>query len=177
MNLASSVFLFAITLAVSSATAQTPEQPDTEQQQATEQLGMTQSEMKRIISEIAEDVEGDTNNLTFYYNNANLTLLSNQAANRMRIISPVVSAKDLNEQQILATLLANYHLSLDARYAIGDGILYAVFIHPLKELSEDQLVSAVRQVATLRNTFGTSYTSGELSFGVQQSQTEEQIDL
>ena len=176
MNLARFIYLFVITLMVSSATAHTPEQPDTTSEQATKLPAMTQTEMKRIISEIAEDVKGDTDNITFYYNNANLALLSNQAANRMRIVAPVVSAKDLNEQQILATLLANYHLALDARYAIGDGVLYAVFIHPLKELTEEQLVSAVRQVATLRNTFGTSYTSGELSFGVQQSQ-EEQIDL
>lgn len=138
--------------------------------------GMTQTELKKIITEIAENVQGSPDHITFYYNGANMELLSNVPANRMRIIAPVVSAKGMNEQQILASLVSNYHLALDARYAIGDGVLYSVYIHPLKELTDEQLVSAVRQVATLRNTFGTSYTSGELSFGVQ-AQKEGQIEL
>ena len=151
-------------------------QPESLTEPETTSAGMTQSELKKIITEIAENVQGSANNITFYYNGANMALLSNVAANRMRIIAPVISAKDMSEQQILASLVSNYHLALDARYAIGDGVLYSVYIHPLKELTDEQLVSAVRQVATLRNTFGTSYTSGELSFGIQ-TQTEEQIDL
>jgi len=184
-----------LVFAVFTAAAQSPEpepepepEPDQEQEQEqqnepqdlsqfeTAPTGMTQSQLKQILSEIAEDVKGGPDNITFYYNGANMALLSNLSANRMRIIAPVVSAKDMNEQQILASLVSNYHLALDARYAIGDGVLYSVYIHPLKELTDEQFVSAVRQVATLRNTFGTSYTSGELSFGVQ-AQEEEQIDL
>jgi len=149
--------------------------PTQEFEEFIEPQGMTQTKIKRIVSEIAEEVSGEANNLRFYYNGANLALISNLPANRMRIISPIMDAKSMNEQQILSSLLANYHLALDARYAIGNGVLYSVYIHPLKELTEDQLVSAVRQVATLRNTFGTTYTSGELSFGVEVE--EEKVEL
>jgi len=93
----------------------------------------------------------------------------------MRIVAPVIEATQLTEEQILSSMISNYHLALDARYAIGDGILYSVYIHPLAELTETQLVSAVRQVATLRNTFGNGYTSGELTFGVEAQ--EERLDI
>lgn len=166
--------LFVLTHLSTAAQTLEPEIPEQEQEPVASQP-MTQAEMKRIISEIAEEVEGEANNLSFYYNGANLALLSDANANRMRIIAPVIEAKNMSEEQIVASLLSNYHLALDARYAIGNGVLYSVYIHPLKELTEDQLISAVRQVATLRNTFGTSYSSGELSFGLEAK--EEKIDL
>jgi len=136
---------------------------------------MTPSKIKKIINEIAEEVEEQNGNLTFYYNGATLALLSDSEANRMRIVAPVIEATQLTEEQILSSMISNYHLALDARYAIGDGILYSVYIHPLAELTETQLVSAVRQVATLRNTFGNGYTSGELTFGVEAQ--EERLDI
>lgn len=137
---------------------------------------MTVAKIKKIINEIAEEVKEEENgNLSFYYNGATLVLLSDSAANRMRIVSPVIEANRLTQEHIIASLISNYHLALDARYAIGDGILYSVYIHPLKELTETQLLSAVRQVATLKNTFGNGYTSGEMSFGVEEPQ--ERIDL
>ncbi len=53
---------------------------------------------------------------------------------------------------------------LDAKYAISDEILWAVFIHPLKELSDKQISSAIKQVYSSAITFGTSYSSGNLVF-------------
>jgi len=94
----------------------------------------------------------------------------------MRLVSPVIEASNMSEQQIIASLVSNYHLALDARYAIGSGVLFSTYIHPLAELTESQLISAVRQVATLSKTFGTTYTSGELSFGVQ-AEEEERIEI
>jgi hypothetical protein len=42
---------------------------------------------------------------------------------------------------------------LDAKYAISDEILWAVFIHPLKELSDKQISSAIKQVYSSAITF------------------------
>jgi hypothetical protein len=60
---------------------------------------------------------------------------------------------------------SNFHKALDARYAESNDILYSAFIHPLSALSETELIKALDQVATLALTFGTSYTSGELTYG------------
>lgn len=130
--------------------------------------GMSPNRLIETISSLGKDVVVNKNgNITFTYDGAQLIAMVAEEANRMRLVSPVISATDLNEAQLAATLVSNYHLALDARYAVGDGVLYSAYIHPLKELTMQQLISAIRQVATLRNTFGTSYTSGELSFGIQ----------
>lgn len=130
--------------------------------------GMTQEKMAALIAAYTGDVSGPPNRLLFTFEGTDLALISDANANRMRIITPVVPVSELSEEEVIAVLISNYHLALDARYAIGDGLLYSAFIHPLSELTPAQLESAIRQVARLRNSFGTTYSSGELSFGVQQ---------
>jgi hypothetical protein len=137
--------------------------------------GMSPNILIETITSLGKDVVVNENrSITFTYDGAQLIAMVAEEANRMRLVSPVISATDLNEAQLAATLVSNYHLALDARYAVGDGVLYSAYIHPLKELTVQQLISAIRQVATLRNTFGTSYTSGELSFGIQSA---DRIDI
>ena len=82
----------------------------------------------------------------------------------MRIVTPIANASDLTPELLELALQANYHTVLDARYAIGDGILYAAFIHPLSSMTKSELESAIRQVATSALTFGSSFSSGELVF-------------
>ncbi len=139
---------------------------------------MTQSRLAEIVKNLVEETQGSGNVLVFAFEDVSITMVSDGAANRMRLIAPVIEADMLTEQQVAATLVSNYHLALDARYAIGDGVLVSTFIHPLAELTESQLLSAIRQVASLKRTFGTTYSSGELSYGVQQrDQEEELIDI
>ncbi|MEM7595784.1 MAG: hypothetical protein AAF383_30500, partial [Cyanobacteria bacterium P01_A01_bin.83] len=61
-------------------------------------------------------------------------------------------------------MVANFHTALDARYAISNGVVVTTFIHPLSSLQERDLLSALNQVSSLAETFGTSYTSGEVLF-------------
>ncbi len=135
--------------------------------------GMTQAEMAIIIGDIAGEYQGSPSNIQFEIDGAPIMLVSDTRANRMRLLAPIMAADDMTQEHVAATLVSNFHLALDARYAVGNGILYSAFIHPLKELTRAQLESAVRQVATLRSTFGTSYTSGELSFGGQREPGQE----
>lgn len=62
-------------------------------------------------------------------------------------------------------LVANFHTALDARYAVANGAVVSVFVHPLSSLQEADLRSGLCQVATLANNFGTSHSSGALGFG------------
>ncbi len=59
----------------------------------------------------------------------------------------------------------NFHSALDARYVTSNGLVYAAYIHPLSPLRREEILSVLRQVAELVKTFGTPYSSGELSFG------------
>jgi len=126
---------------------------------------MTQDRMAEIIGELVEEYEGSKNNLQFVYGDVFMALISDADNNRMRILAPIMESKDLTPEHMQASMVSNFHLALDARYAIGNGVLYATYIHPLKELTRSQLESALRQVSTLRTTFGSTYTSGELTYG------------
>ena len=64
---------------------------------------------------------------------------------------------------------ANFHSALDARYAVSEGIVYALFLHPISSLTPQQIVSALDQVVSLVTTFGTSFSSGQLQFGPSSS--------
>lgn len=90
-------------------------------------------------------------------------------ANRMRALVPVASAEALAHEDLQRLLQANFDTALDARYAIANGRLWSVFIHPLRELQRDQLLSGLAQTVTLARTYGTLYASGATSFGAGDS--------
>jgi len=127
--------------------------------------GMNQASLEKIIKGMALSSIGENGVVEFSYNNVKMYLISDIKHDRMRIISPVAEHKKLTREQLDAALESNFHKSLDARYAVSDGVLYSAFIHPLSELSETQIKSAVQQVANLAASFGKEYTSGFLTYG------------
>jgi hypothetical protein len=60
---------------------------------------------------------------------------------------------------------ANFDSALDARYAVANGRLWGVFIHPLSPLEKNQFLSGLVQTVTVARTYGTGYTSGGAVFG------------
>ena len=66
----------------------------------------------------------------------------------MRIMSPIIEQKKLAYTDMLKVMEANFHTALDVKYAISNDLLWSVFIHPLKELDREQIVSAIQQVYT-----------------------------
>ena len=97
-----------------------------------------------------------------------MLVMTDENANRMRIMMPIQSFDPRNEDDLKTALIAlhaNYDRALDARYAVSDGVLWSAFIHPLRSLTEEDLSGAIQQVRTLRKTTGTTYTSGALIFG------------
>jgi len=132
-----------------------------------EENEMTLNQMETIIKGLASESEGEKGQVKFVYQNVLMYLISDPVRNRMRIIAPITKYNDLDKNLIDAAMISNFSLALDARYAVRDGILFSAYIHPLKELTEEQIKSAVRQVSSLAATFGTKYTSGEMAFGVK----------
>ena len=130
-----------------------------------EKQPMNQKTMEDLIRRVAENVEGETGALRFTYDGVALACVSDVQHDRMRLIAPIASADELTQEQWRRMLDANCHTALDARYATSDGVLYSAFIHPLSPLTAEQLNSALHQVAMLAKTFGSSYTSGTLSYG------------
>ncbi|TMU56055.1 hypothetical protein [Flagellimonas algicola] len=125
---------------------------------------MTPAKLYEIIEKEADTVKVNGNQYQFLFNEAMLICVFDENANRMRIISPIVEREKLGEEELLNALVANFHSALDVKYALSDEIIWSVYTHPLKELSEHQVVDAIQQVYAAALTFGGSYSSTNLVF-------------
>lgn len=135
--------------------------------------------MEKIFREVADEheVKAQPGYWEFLFRGVPIVCISDKTHNRMRLVSPIMKEAELTDAQKDNLLRANFHTALDARYAAGNGVLWSAFIHPLGSLTNDDLKSAIRQVATLVATFGTSYSSGELLFPGGASSESEADDV
>ncbi len=92
-------------------------------------------------------------------------IVTDMINNRMRIISPVSKTEGMPEALLKRLMQANFDTALDARYAIAKGVLWATYIHPLRALHDRQFISAIGQTVNLALTFGSTFSSGGMSFG------------
>lgn len=114
----------------------------------------------------AENVRGEDGAWDFEIAGVHMACFTDTRFDRMRLVAPILDAGDMSDVQRDAVLEANFHTALDARYGTSDGVLYSAFIHPLSPLTAEQFASALEQVAGLVDTFGSTYSSGALIFGV-----------
>ncbi|MEM6421581.1 MAG: hypothetical protein AAF698_03255 [Pseudomonadota bacterium] len=94
-----------------------------------------------------------------------LLFIADPVHNRMRLMSAIRPAEGLTGPEMIRIMQANFDSALDARYAIARGTLWSVYVHPLRELTETQFVAAIGQVVNAAETYGTSYSSGLITFG------------
>ena len=125
---------------------------------------MNNSKLGELLTKHSDTTQGQAENWRFAINGKLFICLTDENNNRMRIISPITEVANIDETILKNCLTANFHTALDLKYAISDDILWSVFIHPLKELSEVQVIDAVSQVYNPNYTFGTIYSSTNLSF-------------
>ena len=133
---------------------------------------MTNSDLENIIYVVADSLRGDTGNWQFMIKERILICITDENNNRMRIMSPIIEQKKLAYTDMLKLMEANFHSALDVKYAISDDILWSVFIHPLKELNKDEVLSAINQVYEAAVTYGTTYNSTGLAFPNKRKEEE-----
>lgn len=127
-------------------------------------LAITPEAMINRILEVGQDVVQQGNIVNFRVQGIPLTLVFDENADRMRLVSPIVETKDVGDDVLVMAMEANFHSVLDARYAISNDIVWSAFMHPLADLSPALLDSAISQVAIAHASFGTEFTSGALFF-------------
>jgi len=133
---------------------------------------MTNESLEKILYVLSDSIQGKTGQWQFKINNRIFICITDQNHNRMRIISPIIEQDKLAYTELVKVLSANFHTALDVKYALSDEILWSVFIHPLNELSKNQVISAVEQVYAAAATYGTTYSSTNLVFpGVKGQET------
>ena len=122
------------------------------------------NKLDSFIRKIDKNVKGAKGAWRFKIKGRLIIIITDEKANRMRIISPIGSSKNLDKKVLYRMMQANFDTSHDARYAIAKEVVWATFMHPLASLSEKALQSAIVQVVQLANSFGKTYSSGLFIF-------------
>jgi len=144
------IYLFIIVLLFSSLVAQAQ---------------MTNDTLEEILTQEVDSIEGYSGRWQMKLKDLPMIVLTDETNDRMRIIAPIIEASRLDEELLLDCMTANFHSALDVKYAISDGVLWSVYIHPLSPLNEAQVRDAVQQVFLAAATFGSSFSSTPLLFG------------
>lgn len=125
---------------------------------------MTNDNLEEILFEVGDSLTGVPGNWQFEIMDVPMFCITDAVHNRMRIICPIREMKEVTNDELRKCMDANFHTVLDVRYASSRGVLWAVFIHPLKSLGKGQLIDAIQQLYNANLTFGTTYNSTNLSF-------------
>lgn len=125
---------------------------------------MNNAKLEKVLEQNSDSLTGKSGYWQFKHEQVWMLTVTGEKNNRMRIIIPIVKVDELDKDVLLQALEANFHTVLDVKYAISEGILWSVFLHPLKELTEDQVKSAIKQLYYSSLTFGTTFSGGELVF-------------
>ncbi len=126
---------------------------------------MTLARLGQIVKALDPEAEAAGNAFRLTISDVPVTIITDPVADRMRAIVPIRSAEGMTPEEVLRVMQANFDTALDARYAVAQGRLWAVFIHPLSALERDQFISGMGQTVNLALTYGSLYTGGALSFG------------
>ncbi len=125
---------------------------------------MTIEQLEETIKNISTLTRIGYDNWEFEIDGTKFICVSDEHYNRMRVISPITKMSNVNKEQLMKCMEANFHTVLDTKYAISNGVLWSVFIHPLKELTQKQVIDAISQVFSTAKSFGSTYTSSNLMF-------------
>jgi hypothetical protein len=128
---------------------------------------MTQARMELLFAEEVDAIAGPPGAIQTRVDGINVYLISLEETDRMRIIAPIAVTQHLNRRVYEILLTANFDSTKEARYAISDGVVYAVFMHPISSLSPELLRSALQQVLSLVKTFGSTFSAGRGAFAAE----------
>jgi len=130
---------------------------------------MNNQKLEELLTAQTDSIQGFAGRWQVSVDEMVMVILTDETNDRMRIIAPIIESSKLDEGLLLDCLTANFHSALDVKYAISDGVLWSVFVHPLSPLTEMEVTSALKQVYAAAATFGTTFSSTPLLFGGNQA--------
>ena len=131
---------------------------------ASEAQQMNNDNLEKILYVMIDTIIGEGGAWQFAIKDVPMMCITDETNNRMRIISPIKKMEEVTDEEKESVLAANFHSALDVRYAVADDIMSVAFIHPLKELTKNQVIDAVSQVYNATLTYGSTYSSTDLVF-------------
>ena len=133
---------------------------------------MTNARLGFLLKSLDPEISGRPGNWVVTFRDISAQVLTDERADRMRIMIPIAVASDLDKDQLYRMLQANYESALDARYAIAQGLVWVAFIHPLSPLTEGELLLALAQTYNAAETYGSSFSGGLFQFGGGDNRSE-----
>lgn len=135
---------------------------------------MSNARLEQLIMLVDSKADGREGNWSLSYEGFRVRVITDERADRMRIIIGITRTEDMNKEELYRMLQANFDTALDARYSIAKGVVWSAFIHPLSDLSDNEFLSGLAQTINLASSYGENYSSGALRFGGGDSEAEEQ---
>ncbi|MDZ4275988.1 MAG: hypothetical protein U0995_08120 [Erythrobacter sp.] len=122
-------------------------------------------QMDEVIKALDAKATRTGNNWQFTLEERMMIVVTDTAAARMRIITPIALIAELPEGAMQRLMQANFDTALDARYAVAQDLVWGAFMHPLDTLTQRDFASGILQTHSIGATFGTSFSSGAISYG------------
>ncbi len=132
--------------------------------------------LEQYLMELTDHYEGEDGRWIFELYDVEMLLLSDEPTDRMRLIAAVADAAEIDDEEVRTILAANFDRALDAKYALWNGTLWAVYLHPLSHLRKDEFREAVKQVASLHHNYGMSYSSSGMLYRIEYADDDEADD-
>lgn len=126
---------------------------------------MTPDRLIEIVQDIDLDASLTPNGIELSIEDIPVLVVFAPAADRMRAMVPIASIEDVTPEEMNRMMQANFDTALDARYAVAQGRVWGVFIHPLGALEREEFLSGLAQTVNLARTYGTLYSGGTQVFG------------
>lgn len=131
--------------------------------------GMNGDRLGELIQRVDAEAVQDGSSWYFHIEAYETAVIYDTSADRMRIIIPIADSEGLATAELQRMMQANFDSALDARYAIANGTLWSVFIHPLSSLTDEEFLVGLGQTVNVAESFGTSYSSGMFLYGAGDS--------
>lgn len=132
---------------------------------AAQEAPMTVERMAEILLDVDPETSLTPNGFELTLEDIPVLVVVAPAADRMRAMVPIASVEDVTAEEMLRMMQANFDTSLDGRYAVAQGRVWGVYIHPLAALEREQFLSGIAQTVNLARTYGSLYTGGANVFG------------
>ena len=126
---------------------------------------MTPGRLLDILLALDPDTQPAGNGVALTIEDVPVLVIVDPLADRMRAMVSIRSVDGMSPEDLERVMQANFDTALDARYAVANGRLWGVYIHPLSPLRREQLISGLGQTVNLALTYGGLFTGGALNFG------------
>ncbi|MFD0858403.1 type III secretion system chaperone family protein [Roseovarius aquimarinus] len=140
----------------------------------TERQGMDLGRIGRILAAIDPELRAQGSGWRLTVEGQIVLVVTDIPAGRLRVMAPVVLATRLEPTDLEALLRANFDSALDARYALAEGLVWAMFARPLADLGKGEFISGLAQVVTLARGHGAGDLAAGLRPGAPESPAEEE---